>query len=178
MTSSIKEEDFYFLEEYKMVNDLLKEESKTFWTRFNVLLSVEALLLTVCTFFLKELSDLSSTTNGSSFQIQPWMFLVGMSMCIAIGIVTSIIWYTVTEKGAGLIAFLAQKMLYMEEKEQVPKIKKQSSQHPTGAKPKPTDYCVSTSINNSSNLLNYPSTAHKYIKSPRLQNKGIFKSIV
>ncbi|NHJ05374.1 MAG: hypothetical protein EAX90_11155 [Candidatus Heimdallarchaeota archaeon] len=119
-TNLTKDEELY-LEEYKMVNDLLKEESGLFWTRFNVILAVEVFLFYACAFLIKELGVLF---GEDTTYLEPWLFLTLIGMCIIIGIVTTIIWFTITEKGAGLILYLAQRLLYLEKK--IPLIKKQT----------------------------------------------------
>lgn len=112
MSSNLTKEEFLCLEEYKIVNDLLMRESSQFWTRFNVMLAVQVFLFSACSFFLKEMGALFN--DGDPAFIDPWVFLVAIGLCILIGIVTTTIWYIVTEKSCGLITFLACRLLVME----------------------------------------------------------------
>ena len=102
MSQKLTKEEQLQLEEYKMLNDLLMRESSTFWNRFSILLPVVTFLLTACFYLLKELND--SQAEPTSI-IEPWMFLLVTSFCILIGTSTTIIWYFVNEKGAGMIIF-------------------------------------------------------------------------
>lgn len=122
MSTNLTKDEELYLEEYKMVNNLLKEESGLFWTRFNVILAVEVFLFYACAFLIKELGVLFG--EDTTPYLKPWLFLTLIGLFIIIGIVSTIIWYTITEKGAGLILYLAQRLLYIEKK--IPVIKKQT----------------------------------------------------
>lgn len=81
------------LEEYKLLNNLITEESHFFWNRFNIIFIVNSFLLTVCAFLMKTYVELDTDSE----------FLVILKsvlwICIIFGILITFIWFVLTERG-------------------------------------------------------------------------------
>ncbi|MHA1353638.1 MAG: RipA family octameric membrane protein [Candidatus Heimdallarchaeota archaeon] len=101
------------LEEYKMCHETLNHESGLFWTRFNILLAVEIFLFSAFAFLVKELFTLDQS-SGIFTKIDTWIFYTVIGFFIIIGIGTTFIWYTITEKSSGLTQYFANRMYELE----------------------------------------------------------------
>ncbi len=80
------------LEEYKLLNKLITEESHFFWTRFNVIFVINSFLLSICAFLIKQYYEVEI------YSVKIIFYLIICFSCI-IGLVITFIWFIITERG-------------------------------------------------------------------------------
>jgi len=78
------------LEEYKLLNQLITEESHFFWTRFNVIFVLNSFLLSICAFLIKLFYEMPKAEM---------IFYLILCFSCAMGIVITFVWFIVTERG-------------------------------------------------------------------------------
>lgn len=102
-----KLEEKFLLEEYKLLNNLVIQESHILWTRFNVLFAIDIFLFSVCAFLIKGLIDIVD------WNLKVIFFIIIMSSCI-LGFIFTIIWFTITERGVAFKKFWSERSRMIE----------------------------------------------------------------
>ncbi|MHA1305207.1 MAG: RipA family octameric membrane protein [Candidatus Heimdallarchaeaceae archaeon] len=110
--NSLTKEDI-LLEEYKLLNKLITEESHFFWTRFNILFVINSFLLSVCAFLITQYYEAEIYSVKIIFYVIIWFSCV-------IGLVITLIWFIITERGRTFKRLWADLSRSIEEELKVP----------------------------------------------------------
>lgn len=102
-----KLEEKFLLEEYKLLNNLVIQESHILWTRFNVLFAIDIFLFSVCAFLIKGLIDIVA------WNLKVIFFIIIISSCV-LGLIFTIIWFIITERGVAFKKFWSERSRMIE----------------------------------------------------------------